>query len=592
MVHDPQSSGERLHPMALAVLVLGVACPWAWHGVGLGLIGLAVLAAIALWQQVRRRQFTALPWVLVGFLVWTALAIASSDGRPGALREWLQWAVLLVGGWYAGQGLGEPGRKRFGRWLTAALCLNLTVALWQSVWPSSCAWLVAALHGAPYGLGGTGPDLAEEIVVGLQRSQLQYAALVCLALPFALHRLRVLRWLVLLVAAWTVRPLPLVLVLLFLALQLGGKRRWLAWLVIGLCVALRPGPSSLDWVRPYWRASDGMQPKRLLIEYAAACESLPQHPLGWGPGTYRESIGRARIEAELPKPEQNRVRRDGNGQFLILAVETGAIGAAFLCLYLLIALLQARTKADGELVGAVSALLVLGACTGLLIQGLGPLAGLLLGLAGSGSANRRRLLGQVLLLALAVALGFGWPARSAAATATVDLPDTKERIWVEAEAADRIDPAWQVVPDADAGDHAALALPLGIGKHVGSASYRLVCPAAGRWKLWLRVRWAGGCANSILASVNDSQPVSVEDAIFGRWHWVDVHPNHTFALPQGEFTFTLSNAEDDVAIDQIAFLPDPKDMPLGTFQAAQAPPAQNFDERPPPQDSSFDKYAD
>ncbi len=582
MNHAPPPANERLQSIALGLLVLGLACPVSWHGVGLGLVGLALLAGQTLWRQ--RWQFGALPWVLAAFLVWTALAV-----RFGALREWLQWTVLLAGGWYAGQGWEEPTRKRFGKWLVLALGLNLFVGLWQSVWPSSCAWLVAALHGAPYALGGSGPDLAEEVVVGLQRSQLQYAALVCLALPFAL-RFRVLRWLVLIIAAWTVRPLPLVLLLLVLALPFGGKRRWLAWLVIGLCVAVRPGPSSLDWARPYWRADDGMQPKRLLIEYATACETIPKHLLGWGPGTYKESIQRARVEAELPKPEQNRVRRDGNGQYLVLAVETGVVGMALFLAYLLIALRRGRD--DRELRGTLVAVLVLGACTGLLTQGLGPLVGLLLGMAGTKVGGRLRLLVQMGLVALALLLGLVWPARSAPVTETVDLPQTQERIWVEAEAAERIDPKWRIVPDAETGGHEALVLPAGIGKHVGSATYRLTSPAAGRWKLWLRVRWSGGCANSILASVNDAQPVSVEDAIFGRWHWVDVHPNHTFVLPAGEFTFTLGNSEDDVAIDQIAFLPDPKDIPLGIFQAIQAPPPQSLDERPPPQDTSFDKYAD
>jgi hypothetical protein len=180
------------------------------------------------------------------------------------------------------------------------------------------------------------------------------------------------------------------------------------------------------------------------------------------------------------------------------------------------------------------------------------------------------------------------------------LPATDQSIWAEAEAAERVHPSWRIEPGVQVGDHRVLRIPLGTGKRVGEARYRLASPAAGRWKLWLRVRWAGGCANSILASVDGTPPVSVEDAIFERWHWVDVHPNHTFILPKGEFELVLANSEDDVAIDQIAFLPDPRDVPVGILQnISPEPPLApassqewDFDAQPEPRDQPFDKYAD
>lgn len=602
MAHTTATSGERIEGIGLVLLVLGVACPWTWRGLGPGLAGLVLLAGVSLWRQVNRRQVAVPPWFLIAFLAVGGLSVAVAVSRLDALRHWLQWAVLLVGGWYAGRGLGDRARARFGHWLAWALGANVAVGVWQSLWPGAAAGLVAGLHGLPYGLGGTGPDVAEELVLGFHNSQLHYGALVCLALPFALARGRRLGWrlILLALAAWTVRPLPLLAVLLFQGLSGMGTpaRRFLAVLVIGLCAVLRPGPSGLDWVNPYFRSEAGMEPKRLLLEYAAACDTLPKRLLGWGPGTYRESIRRARIEADLPRPGQDRVRRDGNGQFLLLAVESGGIAAAFFAAFLILAFGRGRRASPEDgLAASLAGLPALGCCTGLLGSGLGPLVGVLLGCAwrGGKSGGWRSLAEQAAILLVAVGLGLGWPPRAAEPVATAtDLPATGARVWAEAEEAEYLSAVWQVLPEADAGGNRAIYLPLDADPKVARARYRLVSPAAGRWKLWLRVRWGGACSNSILASVDGGPPATVEDAIFGRWHWVDVHPNHTFVLPEGEFVFELTGAEDDVAVDQIAFLPDPRDVPVGILaEAAAAPPAPSLDfDEVLPEDGSFDKYGD
>ncbi|MDX9980893.1 MAG: hypothetical protein RBU25_12785 [Lentisphaeria bacterium] len=602
MAQTTAASGERIQLAGLVLLVVGVACPWTWRGLGPGLAGLALLAGVSLWRQAKTRQIAVLPWLLVGFLALSALSMACAEQRLGALREWLQWTVLLVGGWYAGRELGERVRARLGDWLGWALGANVAVGVWQLLWPGAAAALVAVLHGLPYAAGGAGPELAEELALGFQNSQLHYGALVCLTLPFALARGKRLGWrLVLLaLAAWTVRPLLLLAVLTWQALAGMGMplRRVLAVLVIALCVVLRPGPSSLDWVNPYVRTEAGWQPKRLLVEHAAACDSLAKRWLGWGPGTYRDSIRRARIEAEMPRPGQDRVRRDSNGQFLLFAVESGGVAALLFAGFLLVAVGRAgRLSPDDGLAVSLAGLLALGCCTGLLGKGLGPLTGILLGCAwrGGQAGNWRSLAEQVGVLAVAVGLAMLWPNRAAEAAPVAELPATRERIWVEAEDGDALDPVWQTVPEADAGGNRAVYLPSGTKGQTARASYRLVAPAAGRWKLWLRVRWGGGCANSILASVDGAPPVTVEDAIFDRWHWVDVHPNHSFVLPEGEFVFELFGSEDDVAVDQIAFLPDPRDMPVGILaSAANTPPPvprRDFDEVQP-QDNSFDKFND
>ena len=606
-MRQPGQAGGAIETTGMVLLVAGACCPVAWHGVDAGLAGLALLAGRSLW--LRGRRLAAPPWLPVLLLAWCGLALVAMapEQRAGGLKEWLQWGCILLGGWAAGSGLGTEDRRRFGAVATIGLLASVALGLVQVLLPGVTTGLVAALHGAPYGAGGNGPDLAEELVLALQRSHLQYCAMVCIALPFALVRLRDARsrFALLLLCAWTVLPAPFLALVagigacLLLAREEGRQwRRALVLVAVVLVATLRPGPSALEWVAPNLPAAAGPQPKRLRIEHQAALAAAARRPFGYGPGTYRESVRRARIEADLPRPTQKRVRRDGNGQFLVLAIETGAVGAALLAAHLLLTLWRGRR--EQALAAALAALFAAALATGILGRGIGPLAGFLLGLArAEGAASGwRKALAQATLLVLAVGTGLAWPYREPMANVPdVGLPNTTERIWVEAEAAATVHPAWRVEPEADAGANRALRIPLGTGQGVGSATYRLVSPAAGRWKLWLRARWSGGCANSVLVSVDGSSPATVEDAIFGRWHWVDVHPNHTFPLPEGEFDLVLASAEDDVAIDQIAFLPDPGDVPLGIFGtegAAEPPPAHewDFDEEPPPQERSFDKYRD
>jgi len=250
-----------------------------------------------------------------------------------------------------------------------------------------------------------------------------------------------------------------------------------------------------------------------------------------------------------------------------------------------------------------------------LVKGIGPLATLVLGgalfapgHAGSVQPSRRSasLLALQCLLFAAALLIPGKPGQAKAERALL-APATSQAgrkdFFIEAEACESKSPNLVIHPANDAGGHSVLSVPQGSGKGVGAATYQLDVPAAGSYKLWLRVLWEGGCSNSILCQIDDGRTWTVEDAIFERWHWVDVAPDHLVQLPAGPVPFRLKVAEDGVHVDQIAFLADPRAVPVGILtkaaEASAAKPAAdtkpdraalNLDDEEAPQDKAFDKY--
>ncbi len=661
----------RLRLAAVVILGLGCGTQASAGPLGPALAAALVLALFAACEGLLRRP-RALPRPLpVPLLVFFGCILASwaAPGLPRAgCRDVVQVVLYLGVTLLVAARFSSRDRCVFRAGLVVAFALNIVIASWQLLAPGAAAGLLALLYGAPWVVGGTGPTLAEEITTGLFPSHLLYAAFLALSFPFVLVTLR--RWgprvfwavgaLTCLAAAQTVYHAGYIALL-----GIGGlltvlrapepwrpKPAWVAPLAIAVLLAagsqhwLGPAepPSAWSFLQPFTDAAGQERaPKRLTIETAAALESIPRHPLGWGPGTYRESIHKARIECGLPRPTQNRVRRDSNSQYAVTAVESGL--AAALCLLALIigAFCRelVRPAAVDEPAGvhapATAAALAVLAGVGLfsvfLVRGLGPLAAVLLGsgwreraagdVALPARATARKLAAQALFLGLATALplGIGRPAPPPVPEEDSSNAPAGVTFFLEAEDCERHHENFIVHLANDAGANRVISIPLGSGKGVGEIVYKLNVPAAGTYKLWLRVYWEGGCANSVLCQLGSEREVTIADSIFKRWHWVDVGPGHRFDLPAGETEFRLKNAEDGVHIDQIAFLADPHAVPTGilrrTEPSAAGPeraqagtdrrggngeeddgdgdedvPLSVFDDEDAPTEQEFDKYGE
>lgn len=646
----------------VAVVMLAVGCgTQASAGpIDLSTVALLLLASLTVAECIRTRTITrslVLPAPAVGFLALVLASWWSSARAPAGLIEATQLAVLVGIGLPAALSLNEMERRRLSLALGLVLGLNVSVACLQLASPAIGSRLLAMFYGPPWTAGGNGPSMAEELATGLFPSHCRYALFVALVTPFALEaigRRLPKRWFwatAILLGVFTVQTvfavsfLALLGLVAVLTLHLGAvpyrpRHSWVTALVVLLVLSssglrlLQPADAPSVWTsaQPFLdHADQDRYPKRLLIETAAALESLPSHPFGGGPGTYRSTIDRIRIERGLPRPQENRVRRDSNSQYAVTAVESGLL--CVLCLLLLIGSasgsglrrsMAAEDTAEGRLdvafAVACAGLLAAGGLSTIWVKGTGPLAAVLIaqGLRRSGCASPiarqhfARILALQAFVALAIVLvapaldrGAGPPpADKAFLPGTEALNRTGVSFFVEAEEGTDKGGTFVVRMANHTGGHRVLSLPDGSGPNRGEMLYDLDVPETGTYKLWLRVFWEGGCANSVLCQVADGRTVTVADSIFGRWHWVDVAPNHVIEMHKGRVQFRLKGTEDGVHIDQIAFLSDPDEVPSGILEATAREPLEtagkrdstgpgldlDFDEDDGARDKPFDKY--
>lgn len=371
-----------------------------------------------------------------------------------------------------------------------------------------------------------------------------------------------------------------------------GRCRWPSLLIaaVALAVSLQPGRRDI-WERlnPDY---DELHPKRSVIEAGLALRSPYHLPLGAGLGQYRAAVNQLRaFGAGTPHPEDTKVPRDGNCQFLVTLVEAGPIGLTGLAGLLVAGLVAAWRREPGEtaaefqerrtlaaaLAGALGASLF--ALT--FSRGIGIWLGLLLGLAFAPRRlpplSRRLLvllgcwggIAGLLGLALLVNAAAGeqiWPSRANRLVAGLYRPDVggegprvvvfpdplagaaNGTLTVEAETAFEVMPPFRVVQADGASGGAALAIPDGRGKGIGRATLNLTVPESGRYLLFARVYWADGCGNSIGFRLGGHE-VRLADEIYQRWHHIEART--AVELPAGTLQVQVVNLEDGVMVDYI-----------------------------------------
>jgi hypothetical protein len=117
-------------------------------------------------------------------------------------------------------------------------------------------------------------------------------------------------------------------------------------------------------------------------------------------------------------------------------------------------------------------------------------------------------------------------------------------------------------------DGVMLALPRKSALGKGSATLKATVPAAGDYRAWLHVRWRDACGNSVGIRVVGASDRTVEDALYGEWHWVRAGQ---FALTAGPHSFVLLEREEGVQLDQFLLTRDETFVPVGLIGRTGGP---------------------
>ena len=330
---------------------------------------------------------------------------------------------------------------------------------------------------------------------------------------------------------------------------------------------------------------DAEHHKRLWIETTAALDAPLLYPLGGGLGRYKPTINhlKQRHPERIPHARDEKVRRDGNCQYVVTAVEAGVPAAlALLALLGSACVAASRTeREDGQRrwAAALQASLLGAALSGLfcviLSRGTGIWVGALIGLSGAPPLPTRERVTR-LVVPTCAALVFSAVMLLVNDAADDDgvtpLNDRTRRflfhggatsirvvvvaddlgqgdagtIRIEAESCPRLTQPFVVIPANDASEGLCLAIPGDAGKGVGSAEYVLELPEAGDYRFFAQVFWEDGCSNSLRVEAA-GQPAVISSEVFQAWH--KLASKRTFHLPAGRVTLTVHNVEDGIRLD-------------------------------------------
>ena len=109
----------------------------------------------------------------------------------------------------------------------------------------------------------------------------------------------------------------------------------------------------------------------------------------------------------------------------------------------------------------------------------------------------------------------------------------------------------------------------------GSVQLPFAVKAAGKYKIWARVFWRHGCANSLdLILKKKAEPVdqvlrmgSITNSNYEVWQWIQWQ-REPLDLAAGDFTLIVANRENGAYVDQVLFTQDVESVPQGIEKAA------------------------
>jgi hypothetical protein len=333
-----------------------------------------------------------------------------------------------------------------------------------------------------------------------------------------------------------------------------------------------------------------------VIETAAALRAPLLYPVGGGLGAYKATVNQLKEYGEaVPHPEDQKVPRDGNCQYLVLLVEAG-LPAALLALALFLRAALTRplasvdhgTGADPRDVRrtaavAAGALLVAACFCVVFSRGLGIWAGVIVGLACAlplpAPVGLRDLVRTWRLPAIAVmvcALGMAALNRGEAEPGGRTVPNRAlSAVWggagrshpeplrvvvldadgqgtgtldLQVEAEDALEMSVPLITSLDnqASQRRCLVIPDESGKAEGRALYRVEVPASGEYRLYARVWWQDGCGNSVLFRVGDHSVV-LSSELYRKWHVLEA--KLPVSVTAGTVAVLLENLEDGIKVD-------------------------------------------
>jgi hypothetical protein len=210
--------------------------------------------------------------------------------------------------------------------------------------------------------------------------------------------------------------------------------------------------------------------------------------------------------------------------------------------------------------------------------------------------NVKLLVGLVLCLAIGAGLGIVYTNKKNAEAKEraeskkfnmVKVPQSAHRVLLEAAVATKIEKPFSLNDGSGkgCGSNAEKCLYLGpekvnqspetaqyskghpLAPHPGFARYEFTVPETDEYVFWLHAFWVDDCGNSVMVSIDGSEPLTLGGSTYGSWNWDVLRDNegvplHLSLKKDQTHTITLCNREDDLYIGQLMLLGSDRPWPV------------------------------